>query len=52
MCAYLFFSNIIGLFGVTKMVLYNHDLGFTSNFWKALLELLGTKVLFTSAYYL
>ena len=47
-----FFSNIVRLFGVPKIVLHDHDSRFTSNFWKALWELLGTKVLFTSAYYL
>ena len=50
-CADLIFSNIVRLFGVLKMVLHNHDSKFTSNFWKALWEFLGTKILFTSAYY-
>ena len=51
-CANLFFSNIVRLFGIPKMVLYNRDLRFTSNFWKALWEFLDTKVFFTSAYHL
>ena len=50
-CASLLFSNIIGLFGVPKIVLHDRDSRFTSNFWKALREWLGTKVLFTSAYH-
>ena len=51
-CANLFFSNIVRLFVVPKIVLHDHDSRFTSNFWKALWELLGTKVLFISAYHL
>ena len=46
-----FFSNIVRLFGVPIIVLHNRDLRFTSNFWKALWELLGIKVLFASAYH-
>ena len=51
-CVNLFFPNIVKLFGVPKIVLHDHDSRFTSNFWKALWEFLGTKVLFTSAYHL
>ena len=50
-CARFFFSNIVRLFGVPKMLLHDSNSRFTSNFWKALWELLGTKVLFTSVYY-
>ena len=50
-CANLFFSNIVRLFGVLKIVLHDQYSRLTSNFCKALWELLGTKVLFTSAYY-
>ena len=50
-CANLFFSYIIRLFGIPKIVLHNHDSRFTSNFWKAFCEFLGTKVFFTSAYH-
>ena len=49
--ANLFFSNIVRLFGVPKMVLHNHDSRFTSILWKALWELLETKVIFTSTYH-
>ena len=31
-CADLFFSKIVRLFGVPKMVLHDHDSRFTSNF--------------------
>ena len=31
-CAKLFFSNIVRLLGVPKMVLYDYDSRFTSNF--------------------
>ena len=51
-CANLFFSNIVRLFGIPKMVLHDRDSRFTSSFWKALWGLLGTKVLFTSVYHL
>ena len=44
-CANLFFSNIVRLFGVPKMVLHDYDSRFASNFWKALWELIGTNVL-------
>ena len=47
-CTNLFFSNIVRLFGVQKMALHDHNSSFTSNFWKAFWELLGTNVLFTS----
>ena len=49
-CANPCFSNIIR-FGILKIVLYDHNSGFTSNFWKALWESLGIKVLFTIAYH-
>ena len=49
--AIIFFFNIIRLFGILKMVLYNRDSRLTSNFWKGLWEFLGTKVLFISAYH-
>ena len=44
--ANLFFSHIVRLFGVPKVALHNYDSRFTSRFWKALWELLGTKLLF------
>ena len=50
-CANLLLSNIFRLFGVPKMVLHDHDSRFTFNFWKALWEFLGNKVLFTSTYH-
>ena len=36
-CANLFFSNIVRLFGIPKMVLHDYNSRFTSNFWKALM---------------
>ena len=48
----LFFSNIIRLFGVLKMLLHDRDSRFSSSFWKALWDFLGTKVLFASVQYL
>ena len=49
-CANLFFSTIVRLFVVPKMVFYDRNSRFTSNFWKVLWGLLETKVLFTSTY--
>ena len=51
-CANLLFLNIVRLVIVPKIVLHNHNSWFTSNFWKSLCELLGTKVLFISTYHL
>ena len=45
-CANIFFFNIFRLFGVRKKMLHDRDSRFTSNLWKALWELLGTKVFF------
>ena len=42
-CANFFFSNIVKLFGIPKIALYDNDSRFTSKFWKALWKLLGTK---------
>ena len=50
-CANLFFSRIIMLFGVPKMILHDRDSRYTSSFLNALWEFLGTKVLFISAYH-
>ena len=44
-CANLVFSKIVRLFGVPKIVLHDRDSRFTSKFWKALWEILVTKVL-------
>ena len=51
-CASLFISKIVRLFGVLEIMLHDCDSRFISNFWKDLWELLGTKVLFISAYHL
>ena len=47
-CASFFFTNIVILFFIPKMVLNNHDSRFTSNFGKVLWEFLVTSILFTS----
>ena len=50
-CANPFFSNIVRLFGLPKIVLHDHDSRFSYNFCKAFWEFLGPKVLFTSVYH-
>ena len=47
----LFYENVVRLFGVLNTVLHDRDMQFTSQFWTAFFELIGSKVLFTSAYH-
>ena len=49
--ASLFFDHVIHHFGIPKSVLHNHNVHFTSHFWCALWALMGTKVIFSSAYH-
>ena len=46
----LFRKHIASVFGIPRGVLHDRDPRFTSNFWKNLWKLLGTKTVFTSAY--
>ena len=50
--ASLFFDHVVCHFGIPKSVLHNHDAHFTSHFWCALWDLMGTKVIFSSTYHL
>ena len=49
--ASLFFDHVVRHFGVPKSVLHDRDVRFTSHFWRALWSLMGTKVIFSSAYH-
>ena len=49
--ASLFFDHVVHHFGVPKSVLHDRDVCFTSHFWRALWALIGTKVIFLSAYH-
>ena len=49
--AKLFYENVVRLFGVPNTILHDRDVQFTSQFWTAFFELIGSKVLFTSAYH-
>ena len=40
--AKLFFENWVRFFGIPKIVLHNHDVCFTTAFWKALWTIMGT----------
>ena len=42
---------MVRLFGVPNTILHDRDVRFTSQFWTAFFELIGSKVLFTSAYH-
>ena len=47
--AKLLFENVVYLYTVPQVVLYNRDPHFSSWFWKPLFEILGSTVLFSSA---
>ena len=47
----LFYDNVARLFGVPNTLFHDRDVQFTSQFWTAFFELIGRKVLFTSAYH-
>ncbi|KAJ9567692.1 hypothetical protein OSB04_003658, partial [Centaurea solstitialis] len=47
----LFFKEIVRLHGVPKTIVSDKDIKFLSYFWKSLWKLLGTKLLFNTAYH-
>jgi len=49
--AKLFFSNIVRLHGLPKAIISDRDARFTSHFWKALFELLGTRLAMSTAFH-
>ncbi|MBW0540655.1 hypothetical protein O181_080370 [Austropuccinia psidii MF-1] len=49
--ALLFWNNIISTCGVPKIIISDRDPKFTSEFWTNLYEMLGTKLVFSTAYH-
>ena len=49
--AKLFFENWVRFFGIAKVVLHDRDTHFTAAFWKALWSIMGTRMVFSSAYH-
>ena len=49
--AKLFFENWVRFFGVPKFVIHDRDVRFTALFQKALWSIMGTRMLFSSAYH-
>ena len=49
--AKLFFDHIVRSFGVPMTVIHDRDPRFTSSFWSALFELIGSRVVLSSAYH-
>ncbi|MBW0522906.1 hypothetical protein O181_062621 [Austropuccinia psidii MF-1] len=49
--ALLFWNNIISPCGVPKIIISDRDPKFTSEFWKNLYDMLGTKLSFSRAYH-
>ena len=49
--AYLFWKHVVSVFGVPCEVLHDHDPRFTSEFWRELWKILGTKTVYTSSYH-
>ena len=49
--AQLFFDNVVKLHGVPQTIVFDRDKVFTASFWQELFNLLGTKLLMSSAYH-
>lgn len=49
--AKLFFDNIVRLHGVPKRIVSDRDVRFTTNFWRELWRLLGTKLAMSTSYH-
>ena len=49
--AKLFFDNIVRSFGVPQAVVHDRDPRFTSSFWSALFEMLGSRVVLSTAFH-
>ncbi|CAA6661545.1 unnamed protein product [Spirodela intermedia] len=49
--ASLYCREIVRLHGLPNSIVSNHDVRFTSHFWRTLWSLLGTKLKFSTAYH-
>ena len=49
--ACFFLEHVVQLFGIPCVVLHDHDACFTSDFWRYLWELLGSRVALSLAYH-
>ncbi|MBW0475590.1 hypothetical protein O181_015305 [Austropuccinia psidii MF-1] len=49
--ALLFWNNIISTCGVPKIIISDRDPKFTSEFWTSLYDMLGKKLVFSTAYH-
>ena len=49
--AQLYIQEIVRLHGVLVTIVSNHDLQFTSGFWRSLRQALGTKLQFSIAFH-
>ena len=49
--AELFFDRVVRDFGVPSVIVSDRDPRFTSTFWTALMEIVGTKLAFSSAHH-
>lgn len=50
--ANIFMHHIFKLHGIPNMIIFDWDVKFTSTFWKALFEGIGTQLHFSMAYHL
>ena len=49
--AKIFMKEIFKLHGLSKAIVFDRDVNFTSNFWKGLFADFGTKLNFSTAYH-
>ena len=49
--AKIFLNEVSKLHGLLKEIVSDHDVKFTSNFWKGLFAYLGTKIKFSTTYH-
>jgi hypothetical protein len=49
--AHIFMDNLYKLYGLPQCIASDGDVIFTSNFWKSLMNMLGVKLNFSSAYH-
>jgi hypothetical protein len=47
----IYMKEIVGLYGVSKAIIYDRDTKFISNFWKGLFKGFGTNLSFSIAYH-